>query len=178
VLCEKKHGSLHAIWHWERFDRYVTTIWHRWVETVGYSRLLSGNSRSCIKAISHEVDEVDCIQSFCHSLFLLVVDIPNGSDFPKPVGNTVIQYFFSMRHSRIVSSYCQCEYIISNLYLQIRNRIDFAKHPIREPLSTLFRVVWKKTWKWWFSWLQCKCEWWSTSRIQKSKWIIHSYFSK
>jgi hypothetical protein len=22
--------------------------------------------------------------------------------------------------------------------------------------------------KWWPSWLQCKCEWWSTTRIQKS----------
>jgi len=32
--------------------------------------------------------------------------------------------------------------------------------------------------KWWPSWLQCKCEWWSTTRIQKSKWILHSYFSK
>jgi hypothetical protein len=50
--------------------------------------------------------KVDCIQSFCHSLFLLVVDLPNGSDFPKPVGNTAIQYFLSMRHSRIVLCYC------------------------------------------------------------------------
>jgi len=58
---------------------------------------------SCIKAISHEVD---CIRSLCHSLFLLVVDLPNGSDFPKPVGNTAIQYFLSMRHSRIVL--CNC----------------------------------------------------------------------
>ena len=32
--------------------------------------------------------------------------------------------------------------------------------------------------EWWLSWLQCKCEWWSTSRIQKSKWILHKYFSK
>jgi hypothetical protein len=31
--------------------------------------------------------EVDCIRSLCHSLFLLVVDLPNGSDFPKPLGN-------------------------------------------------------------------------------------------
>ena len=23
-----------------------------------------------------------------------------------------------------------------------------------------------------------KCEWWSTTRIQKSKWILHNYFSK
>ena len=35
---------------------------------------------SCIKAISHEVD---CIQSFCHSLCVLVVDLSNGSDFPN-----------------------------------------------------------------------------------------------
>ena len=58
---------------------------------------------SCIKAITHEVD---CIQAFCHLLFLLVVDLPNSSDFPKPVGNTAIQYFLSMRHSRIVLCYC------------------------------------------------------------------------
>jgi hypothetical protein len=92
AVLASRQCLLHIIWYFRH------SIW--------YSRLLSGNSRSCIKAISHEVDEVDCIQSFCHSLFLLVVDIPNGSDFPKPVGNTVIQYFFSMRHSRIVSSYC------------------------------------------------------------------------
>jgi hypothetical protein len=43
-----------------------------------------------------------------HLLFLLVVDLPNwnGSDFPKPVGNTAIQYFLSIRHSRIVLCYC------------------------------------------------------------------------
>jgi len=23
-----------------------------------------------------------------------------------------------------------------------------------------------------------KCEWWSTTRMQKSKWILHNYFSK
>ena len=56
---------------------------------------------SCIKAISPEA-KMDCIRLFYHSLFLLVVDLPNGSDFPKPVGNTAIQYFLSMRHSRIV----------------------------------------------------------------------------
>ena len=26
--------------------------------------------------------------------------------------------------------------------------------------------------KWWPSWLQCKCEWWLTTRIQKSKSIL------
>jgi len=31
--------------------------------------------------------------------------------------------------------------------------------------------------KWWSTWLQCKCECWSTARIQKSKWILHNYFS-
>jgi hypothetical protein len=31
---------------------------------------------------------IDELQSLCHSLFLLVVDLPNGSDFPKQVGNT------------------------------------------------------------------------------------------
>jgi hypothetical protein len=48
-------------------------------------------------------------------LFLLVVDLPNGSDFPKPVGNTAIQYFLSMRHSRIVLSYSsthQCQIVV------------------------------------------------------------------
>jgi len=30
----------------------------------------------------------------------------------------------------------------------------------------------------WSCWLQCKCEWWSTTRIQKSKWILHNYFPK
>jgi len=30
--------------------------------------------------------------------------------------------------------------------------------------------------KWWPSWLQCKCKWWSTTRIQKSKWMLHNYF--
>jgi hypothetical protein len=56
---------------------------------------------TCIKAISHEVD---CIRLLyiCHSLFLLLIDIPNGSDFPKPFSNTAIKYFLSMRHSRVV----------------------------------------------------------------------------
>ena len=52
---------------------------------------------SCIKAISREVDY---IRSFCRSLFLLVVDLS------KPVGNTSIDYFLSMRHSSIVLCYC------------------------------------------------------------------------
>ena len=51
------------------------------------------SSWSCIKVISPEA-EMDCIRLFYHSLFLLVVDLPNGSDFPKLVGNTAIQYFF------------------------------------------------------------------------------------
>ena len=29
----------------------------------------------------------------------------------------------------------------------------------------------------WPSWLQCKCEWWSVTSIQKCKWILHNYFS-
>jgi hypothetical protein len=33
-VVQKIHGSLHAIWHWQRIDRYVTIIWHRWVETI------------------------------------------------------------------------------------------------------------------------------------------------
>ena len=61
---------------------------------------------------------MDCIRSFCHSLFLLVVDLPNGSHFPKPVGNTAIQYFLSMRHSRIVLSYSsthRCQIVVKYL---------------------------------------------------------------
>jgi len=38
-------------------------------------------------------------------LFLLVVDLPNGSDFPKQVGNTAIQYCLSLRHSKIILCY-------------------------------------------------------------------------
>ena len=75
------------------------------------------SSWSCIKATSPEA-EMDCIRSFCHSLFLLVVDLPNGSDFPKPVGNTAIQYFLSMRHSRIVLSYSsthRCQIVVKYL---------------------------------------------------------------
>jgi hypothetical protein len=45
----------------------------------------------------------DCFVIRC---FLLVVHLPNGSDFPKPVGNTAIQYFLSMSHSSIVLCYC------------------------------------------------------------------------
>jgi hypothetical protein len=43
---------------------------------------------------------VDSIRSLCRSLFLLVVDLS------KPVGNTAIHYFLSMRHSSIVLCYC------------------------------------------------------------------------
>ena len=78
------------------------------------------SSWSCIKAYKswgwnglHTI-----VLSFCHSLFLLVVDLPNGSDFPKPVGNTAIQYFLSMRHSRIVLSYSsthRCQIVVKYL---------------------------------------------------------------
>ena len=61
---------------------------------------------------------MDCIRSFSHSLFLLVVELRNGIDFPKPVGNTAIQYFLSMRHSRIVLSYNsthRCQIVVKYL---------------------------------------------------------------
>jgi hypothetical protein len=35
---------------------------------------------SCSNAIGHEVD---CIRSLCYSLCVLVVDLPNGNDFPN-----------------------------------------------------------------------------------------------
>jgi hypothetical protein len=61
----------------------------------------------------------------CLNLFLLVVDLPNGSDFPKPVGNTAIQYFLSMRHSRIVLSYSsthQCQIVVKYMYSGMSHR--------------------------------------------------------
>jgi hypothetical protein len=55
-------------------------------------------------------------------LFVLVVDLPNGNDFPKPIGNTAIQYFVSMRHFRIVLCYCFNSLMTNNDNISVEAR--------------------------------------------------------
>ena len=111
------------------------------------------SSWSCIKAISPE-DEMDCIRSFCHSLFLLVVDLPNGSDFPKPVGNTAIQYFFLMRHSRIVSSYC----FNSSMPNSGNISVEALSMSYRMEAAMLFLHNMEERRKWFSDWMFCKID--------------------
>ena len=59
-------------WVMIRYDNVLITCiscFHIWYFRLSLHSIL----HQAIKALHHELDEVDCIQSFCHSLFLLVI---------------------------------------------------------------------------------------------------------